>query len=87
MKLRKGFVLHQSGDDYILVGLADTGFNGMLRCNDIGGAMLEILKNDCTEETLFQKMMDLYKGSSEELSCDISKMIETLKEIGALEET
>jgi hypothetical protein len=84
MKLKDDFITHNDGSEQIMVGVG-TQFNGLVRSNSTAAFIVDCLKSDTTEEEITAKMLEIYDAPKEVISADVSKIIETLKGIGALE--
>ena len=56
MKLREGFITHESNGEHITVTAGNTAFNGMIRSNSTAGFIVECLKSDVTKEEIVEKM-------------------------------
>ena len=54
MKLRKEFIVHNTGRESMLVPTADAAFYGVVRGNETLGAILTLLDRDLSEEELVQ---------------------------------
>lgn len=86
MKLNKEFLLHNTDDESFLVPTGRAGFSGIVRGNKTLGAMLEILKEETTEEAIveaFKTRTDAPDGAVER---DVRKALSELRKIGALDE-
>ena len=86
MKLKKGFIHHQSGNETLLVATAGSGFGGLVRGNRTLGAILELLGKDVSEEQLTAALEARFDAPTEVIRRDVGKALATLREIGALEE-
>ena len=86
MKLNKGFLLHNTGSESVLVPTGAAEFSGVVRGNKTLGTVLELLKEETTEEeivTAMKSRFDAPDGASEK---DVAKAIAALRSIGALDE-
>ena len=86
MKLKKGFIYHQSGKEALLVATAGSGFGGLVRGNRTLGAILELLGEEISEEKLTAAMRKRFDAPEEVIRRDVKKALDTLRGIGALEE-
>lgn len=68
MKLKYEFIISEVADKFVAVPMGDDAenFGGLLKTNDIGAYILNILKNDVTEEDIVIAMAKDYPGDSEE---------------------
>ena len=85
MKLRQEFVAHESNGESILVSTGDNGFVGMVRGNKTLGAILEMLKDETTEEQIVAGMKKRFDAPEEAIRRDVVKAIAKLREIGAID--
>ena len=86
MKLKTGFITHESNGEHITVTAGNTTFNGMVRSNATAGFIVECLKKDTTKEEIIQKMSDTYDAPREVLEKDVEKILEQLHSIGAIDD-
>lgn len=86
MKLNNDFLVHTSGNETVVVPTGKAAFSGIVKGNLTLGAMLEILKNDVSEEELVKKMKEQYDAPDGAIEKDIRKLLGSLRKIGALDE-
>lgn len=86
MKLREGFITHESNGEHITVTAGNTAFNGMIRSNSTAGFIVECLKNDVTKEEIVEKMLAKYDAAREQMEADVDKILEQLQSIGAIDD-
>lgn len=84
MKLKKGFVTHNSNGQQILVA-ADGSFNGIAKSNKTAAFIVDCLKEETTKEEIIDKMVRVYDAPRETIEKDVTKIIEQLNAIGAIE--
>ena len=85
MKLKEGFLTHNTGKEQILVGAAGTGFNGMVRSNETAAFVVDLLKEETDEKSLILAMMEEYGIQEEIARQEVKKVLDVLREIGALD--
>ena len=85
MKLKNSFITHESGDGLLMIS-AGGSFNGMVRSNSTAKDIINLLKNDITEEQIISAMLEKYDAERETVSSDVKSVITSLREIGALDE-
>lgn len=88
MKLKMEFVINQVADQTIAVAVGDdlADFNGILKMNDIGAYIFDMLKNDVTEDEIVAAMVKDYKDSTEaEIRETVQGFVAQLKENGLVE--
>lgn len=86
MRLKEGFITHESNGEHITVTGGNTAFNGMVRSNKTAGFIVECLKNDVTKEEIITKMLEKYDASEEQIAKDVEKILEKLRAIGAIDD-
>lgn len=85
MRLNKDFITHDTGTESLLVPLGGAAFSGMVRGNKTLGAILELLKEDTTEEKIAAAMAERFDAPEETIKKDVHKALEELKKIGAID--
>lgn len=85
MKLKKEFLSHTSGDETYLIPASGAGFSGMVKGNRTLGVIVELLKEDTTEEKIIAAMCERFDAPEETVAEDVSRVITQLRSIGALE--
>lgn len=86
MKLKDGFITHESDGEHITVSAGGSNFNGLIRSNKTAGFIVECLKEDITEEEIIEKMLAKYDAPREIIASDVAKILAKLRSIGALDE-
>ncbi len=83
MKLKYDFLLSEVADKFVAVPIGDDAenFGSLLKTNDIGAYILNMLKNDVTEEDIVISMVrDYPDDTEEEIREVVSSFIADLKE-------
>lgn len=88
MKLKAGFITHSMGDEHVLVatGEAAEKFHGIARSNETAAFIVDCLKEETTLDAIVEKMCAEYDAPAERIRADVSKVLDTLRSIGALDE-
>ena len=86
MKLKDGFITHNSAGEHITVTAGTTAFNGMIRSNQTAGFIVECLKHEVTKEHIITKMLEKYDAPKELIEKDVDKIVEQLHNIGAIDD-
>lgn len=86
MKLKEGFITHQTQGEHITVSAGGSGFNGLIRSNGTAGFIVECLKTDTTEEAIVEKMLAKYDAPRMLIAADVAKVLASLREIGAIDD-
>lgn len=86
MRLKEGFITHESNGEHITVTAGNTAFNGMVRSNRTAGFIVECLKNNVTREDIVERMLEKYDAPRELIVKDVEKILEQLRSIGAIDD-
>ena len=86
MKLKQEFITHQTDAEAVLIPTGKAEFSGIVRGNRTLGMILSLLALDRTEEEIVSTLLDRCDASREQVSADVRKAVECLREIGALDE-
>lgn len=86
MKLKKGFITHETDGEYVIVSAGNTKFNGMVRCNHTAGFVVDCLKKDTTEAEIKAAMKQQYDATEEQINGAVAQVLDQLRQIGALDE-
>ncbi len=87
MKIKKGFMLREVANNYVVVavGEASKEFNGVINLNESGAFLWKQLINENTNEGMLAALLEEYEVSEEIAKKDIELFIEKLKEANILE--
>ena len=85
MKLKEEFVVHNTGEEIVIVGTGDSGFSGVVRGNNTLGAILELLSEDVTEEQIVSAMKARFEAPEGAIERDVSRAVGELRRIGAID--
>ena len=86
MKLKEGFIVHDTSSESILVPMGGAGWAGVVKGNKTLGEITELLKTDTTEAEIVAAMEARYDAPEGAIARDVKKAIAELRKIGALEE-
>ena len=86
MKIRDTFILHDSGDETMLVPTGNAGFSGLVRGNKTLGLILKMLQQDVTEEEIISGICEKFAVSRGIVERDVRKTLAELRRIGAIDE-
>lgn len=86
MKLKPGFITHNVGKEQMMVaaGPAAKQFHGLVRSNETAAFIVNSLKKETTEEAIVEAMLEQYDAPRETIRQDVHRVVEQLREIGAL---
>jgi methyltransferase-like protein len=85
MKLKKEFVSHYLSDEQILVSASGT-FNGYVKSNKTAAFIVDLLKDDISEEGIVQKLLEKYDVEEDVVKKDVRCVLDLLFKIGAIDE-
>ncbi len=88
MKIKENFIMKTIAGENIAmaVGKEARNFPGMIRLNETGCFLWNLLEKGATMETLTEKLLEEYDTTKENAEKDISAFVETLKANGILED-
>ena len=80
MKIRNGFMLRKVGGQNVVVavGAASRDFNGIIKLNETGAFLWELLKSERTPEELTEALLAEYDIDRETASADVEAFAERL---------
>lgn len=85
MKLKNEFMTHMDGENQMMVDVS-AKFSGLVRSNKTAAEIIDLLKTDTTEENIISVMQKKYDVSESVLKQDVHRIIETLRNVGAIDE-
>ena len=85
MKLKKDFIVHDTGKEVMLVATGKAKFSGLVKGNAMLGKVLELLKSNTTEKQIVAKLRAQYDAPEGKIERDVHKVLTELKKIGALD--
>ncbi len=86
MRLSKSFLVHNSNDSQIMVSSDHKVFSGMVRNNETGAFLVDLLKKDITEEEIIEAFLSEYNAPREVIEEDVKNALSILRSIGAIDE-
>ncbi|MGM9682977.1 MAG: PqqD family protein [Eubacteriales bacterium] len=87
MKIKEGFVLREIAGQSVVIALgeASKNFKGMIKLNDTGKFIWNMLSSGAEKEDIITKMLEEYDVGRETLESDVDKFIEVLEGASILE--
>lgn len=81
MRLKYTFETMELDDQVVAVPVGEgaEAFHGVIRLNETGAFIFELLKNDMTERDIVDAMKKEYDASAESLTADIHRYIDEFK--------
>lgn len=87
MKLKQGFITHNMGGEQVMVGTGAVSFSGLVRSNETAAFIVDHLKKETSREEIVDAMLKEYDAPREVIERDVEKILQTLRSIGALDES
>lgn len=85
MKLKDEFIVHNLGEETLLVPTGDASFHGLVQGNKTVEVILNCLLKDTSEDEILSAMKDRFDGDENDMRADIADVIAKLRSIGALD--
>lgn len=86
MKLKKEFLLRNTGAESILVPTGSAAFSGIVRGNKTLGIILELLKEETTEAEIVVALKRDFNAPEGVIEQDVADILAGLRDIGAIDE-
>ena len=86
MKLKPGFITQDIDDVQFLVPVGAEAFSGIVRSNRTAAFIVNLLKEETTEERIVDALFERYDAPKEEIAADVKEILSILRSIHALEE-
>jgi hypothetical protein len=86
MKLKEGFITHETDGEQIMVSAGEVNFAGLVRSNATAAFIVDCLKAATTKEEIVKKMKAKYDAPEKVITQDVESILEKLRSIGALDE-
>ena len=68
MKLKEGFITHETDGEQIMVATGNVNFAGLVRSNKTAAFIVDSLKEDTTKTAIVEAMAEKYDAPEEVLS-------------------
>lgn len=85
MKLKDGFITHETDGEQIMVSAGNVKFSGLVRSNRTAAFIVDCLKSETSETEIIEKMSEKYDALKEIIAMDVKKILDTLRSIGAID--
>ena len=86
MRLKEDFLVQTIDDTQYLVPVGDGSFSGVVRGNRTAAFIVDLLKEETTEDAIIDAMCGQYDAPRETIAADVTAILNTLRGVGALEE-
>lgn len=88
MRISESFVVRTIADETMLVPMGKVDAqSGIITANDVGKFLLHALAKGCSREELLRSVTEEYTVTQETAAADLDEFLDSLREIGALEES
>lgn len=87
MKIKKGFLLKEIANSYIVVavGSATKDFDGAITLNSVSAFLWKQLENESTIESLVTALVNEYEVDNETATNDVQEFVKKIQEAGLVE--
>ncbi len=87
MKIKNGFVMRELAGEYVGIALGDASkiFNGIIKLNDTGKIIWEMLSQGAAQDAIVEAILKEYNAEPSKVEADVARFIETLKGANILE--
>lgn len=85
MKLKDKFIVHEMGDEVMLIGIDQSSNQGFIRGNATTADIIKLLCEDISEDELIDKLLQMYDAPREVIAADVYAVLEKLRAVGALD--
>ena len=82
MTIKKGFVIKEIAGQYVVVALGDASkvFSGIIKLNESGKLIWEMIADGKTREQIVDTLLDVYSDADKQtVESDVDKFISTLE--------
>ncbi len=86
MKLKSSFITHEVANEHITVSTSSSQFAGLIRSNETAALIIEALKTETTPGNIAKLICEKFEADFETVLADVQKIIDSLREIGAIDE-
>lgn len=86
MKIKDGFITHETKGEQIMVAAGNINFAGLVRSNKTAAFIVDCLKVDTTLEKIVDIMAEKYDAPKGVIKRDVEQILSKLRSIGALDE-
>ena len=87
MKLKSNYITQEIDDTQFLIAVGKDAFKGLVRSNKTAAFIVDLLKNDISEEEITDRMCEVYDAPRDVIERDVADILCKLRSIDALEES
>ncbi|MBR0152045.1 MAG: PqqD family protein [Synergistaceae bacterium] len=84
MKLSKDFISHVTETESLLVPSGGAKFSGIIKGNKTFGLIVELLKNDITEQGIIDSLRSEFDAPEGKIESDVRSALDELRNAGAI---
>ena len=84
MKLSKDFIPHVTETESLLVPSGGAKFSGIINGNKTFGLIVELLKNDITEQGIIDSLRNEFDAPEGKIESDVRSALDELRNAGAI---
>lgn len=84
MKLSEDFIVHATESEILLVPSGEAKFSGVIKGNKTFGLIIELLKNDTTEQGIIDSLRKEYDAPEGKIENDVRSVLDELRNAGAI---
>lgn len=87
MKLKEDLMLRNVGDEWIVIPMGERllEFNGMIKLNETGAFIWNLLENDIKKEDIVTSLVSEYEINPENANKEVDTFLKLLADEGVLE--
>ena len=85
MKLREKFIVHNMGDEILLVSADDSVNQGFIRGNSTTAVIIEALSRDVSETEIVDRLIEEFDAPRDVVADDVREVLAKLDQIGAIQ--
>lgn len=87
MKIKNDFIIKEIAGSTVVIPVGNrvADFNGMLKLNETGVFLFNLLKNDTTIEVLVNSLVEEYDVTKDKANADVTAFVIKLKEADIIE--
>ena len=88
MNIKKGFIVRQIAGQNVAIAVGEMSkkFHGMIKLNDTGLFIWNLLQDDTTEAEIVDAVTAEYEVDTETATADVRRILGALKDAGIVEE-
>lgn len=85
MRIKKGLLLNEMGEEFVVTSSDSKTFRGMLKLNKSGAFVFGLMQNEFTAEEIAEQLAEKYDIDKSAAIADCNEFIEIFKNTGLIE--